>query len=296
MKQEGMIKNMGIKEDNEKQLEEQQRLEKEKVLLQMQKEIQSLELELKHVQSLNVRNGMMQIVKLLLCLIRRVAPYALTAGIITKAFSSFNMTPFQIDDKRKEYAYIMTTFDDLGSVRQQKQYASFNDSQNVLYSYSKWEQQDDKTCSRTVTGYELDENITDALMVLLNTKNASLQELFGEPDFSSEQIITNFKEEVLQASPSLEVVTYEENKNDYIFREETVGENIFSSTVYVLLVFYVSKKIFNFRRKASSSDMLTRLEQIEKKYPVFQEQSEELRRTLKIKRDDYAKMTKNSNE
>ena len=64
MKQEGMIKNMGIKEDNEKQLEEQQRLEKEKVLLQMQKEIQSLELELKHVQSLNVRNGMMQIVKL----------------------------------------------------------------------------------------------------------------------------------------------------------------------------------------------------------------------------------------
>ena len=42
--------------------------------------------------------------------------------------------------------------------------------------------------------------------------------------------------------------------------------------------------------------MLTRLEQIEKKYPVFQEQSEELRRTLKIKRDDYAKMTKNSNE
>ncbi len=136
-----------MNEKNRKRQTKKKRLDQKKMLLQMKKEIESLESEIKHSSFVNARIGAIRNLKISARALQKVAPYALTAGIIVGGFTLLGDIPFYPNDEWKVYSNVMTEFDNYGNIRTEQQYDSFEDendntldsSNSMLYYYSNWE-------------------------------------------------------------------------------------------------------------------------------------------------------------
>ena len=76
-----------MNEKNKKRQAEKKRIEQKKMLLQMKKEIEILESEIKHSNLVNAKIGTIRNLKISARALQKIAPYALTAGIIAGGFT-----------------------------------------------------------------------------------------------------------------------------------------------------------------------------------------------------------------
>ena len=116
--------------DNTKQkrLTEKQRLEKEKKLLYLKKEIKELESQIKYG---NAKIYALRGLKILLRTGQLIAPFAVTAGITIGGFAAFGLTPFY-RDKCKQKLQMMKELDSFGNIRYEQQYDEYENSKNTI--------------------------------------------------------------------------------------------------------------------------------------------------------------------
>lgn len=222
--------------------EYKKRLEQKKMLLQMEKEIKKLEFEIKHSSFVNAKIGAIRNLKMSARALQRVAPYVLTASMVAGFSTFFNHTPFYGGDEWNVYSKVMTEFDNTGNIRKEQQYDDFKDDMNntldnsdsILYYYSKWQKDENGSYSRTVQTYSIKEKTYEDIIKLFKQKNLKLEDVLGEPDSNIKETKNNLANEELEEESFIKAVIYNKDENDYIIHKETVGENVLGSCGYVI--------------------------------------------------------------
>ena len=251
------MSNKNTNSAKQKCLTEKQRLQKKKMLLQMKKEIETLENELKYSKLVNLKISTVKNLKISLRFMQRIAPYVLTAGIMAGGCKLISGEfPFYSGDTFKINSNTMKEFDSLGNIRYEQQYDYYENSSNILYYYSQWQQGNDGFYSRNVDTYKLDE----------------------------------LTEEELQQKDYLQAIIYNEDENDYIIHKETMGKNIAVTVIYLLLTVLVERIPLFIRREISSFDFDDCVKEIKRKHTSVD--TEELSKKLEIKRSNYDRLTR----
>lgn len=275
---------------------EKKRLEQKKMLLQMKKEIETLESEIKYSILVNAKIGAIRNLKISARALQKVAPYALTAGIIASGFTLSGDIPFYPNDEWKVYSNVMTEFDNYGNIRTEQQYDNFEDdngntldsSDSMLYYYSKWEKNDDEFYSRTVQIYSIEKKTYEDIIKLFGEENINLEDILGEPSSNIKETRNNLTDEELQEESFVKAVIYNKDENDYIMRKETVGENILLSVLYVLLTGLCELVPLYWRSNYSDFYFADCVEEIKRKHQSLD--IDTLIKKLELKRDNYNRM------
>lgn len=275
----------------QKRLAEKQRLEKKKMLLQMKKELETLENELKYSKLVNLKISTVKNLKISLRFMQRIAPYVLTAGIMAGGCKLIGGgIPFYSGDTFKINSNTMKEFDSLGNIRYEQQYDDYENSSNILYYYSQWQQGNDGFYSRNVETYKLDELTEEEILKLFAKEDLNLSDVFGEPTSKKRETKNNVTEEELQQKDYLQAIIYNEDENDYIIHKETMGENIAVTVIYLLLTALVELIPLFIRSEISSFDFDDCVREIKRKHPSVD--TEELAKKLEIKRSNYDRLTR----
>lgn len=287
-----------MNEKNRKRQAEKKRLEQKKMLLQMKKEIESLESEIKHSSLVNARIGAIRNLKISARALQKVAPYVLTAGIVAGGFTLLGNIPFYGGDEWNVYSNVMTEFDNTGNIRKEQQYDTFKDdsdntldnSDSMLYYYSKWQKDGDGSYSRTVQTYSIKKKTYEDIIKLFEQENLKLEDVLGEPSSNIKETRNNLADEELEEESFIKAVIYNEDENDYIIHKETVGENVLISILYVLVTALAELAPLYFRSEISSFDFSDCVDEIKRKHQPLD--VETLTKKLELKRDNYNRITR----
>lgn len=277
-----------MNERNQKRQAEKKRLEQKKLLIQMKQEIESLEFEIKHSSLVNAKIGAIRNLKISARALQLAAPYVLTAGIIAGGFTLLGDIPFYGGDEWKVYSNVMTEFDDAGNIRFEQQYDSFENSDNILYYYSKWQQGNDGFYSRTVQTYSIKKKTYEDIIELFGQENLNLGDVLGEPSSNIKETRNNLTDEELQEESFVKAVIYNKDENDYIMHKETVGENILLSVLYVLITGLCELAPLYWRSEHSDFDFADCVEEIKMKHQSLD--IDTLTKKLELKKDNYNRL------
>ena len=219
---------------NSNHLEEKRRLEKKKLLLQMENEINELEKKLKHPKRENTKIAALKSLKISLRFGQLIAPYAVVAGITISSASLIGLTPFH-RDMQKQKAQMMKEFDSYGNIRYEQQYIAFENTEGLISYYGKWIKSTDGFYTRDVEVYSTNDITEDTIINLVNQNNInSLQEVLGKPILKQTEIKNNLNDEELSNEPYLQAIVYSELENDYIMVKESIDEDL-SITLIIFL-------------------------------------------------------------
>lgn len=277
-----------MNERNQKRQAEKKRLEQKKLLIQMKQEIESLEFEIKHSSLVNAKIGAIRNLKISARALQLAAPYVLTAGIIAGGFTLLGDIPFYGGDEWKVYSNVMIEFDDAGNIRFEQQYDSFENSDNILYYYSKWQQGNDGFYSRTVQTYSIKKKTYEDIIELFGQENLNLGDVLGEPSSNIKETRNNLTDEELQEESFVKAVIYNKDENDYIMHKETVGENILLSVLYVLITGLCELAPLYWRSEHSDFDFADCVEEIKMKHQSLD--IDTLTKKLELKKDNYNRL------
>lgn len=277
-----------MNERNQKRQAEKKRLEQKKLLIQMKQEIESLESEIKHSSLVNAKIGAIRNLKISARALQLAAPYVLTAGIVAGGFTLLGDIPFYGGDEWKVYSNVMTEFDDAGNIRFEQQYDSFENSDNILYYYSKWQQGNDGFYSRTVQTYSIKKKTYEDIIELFGQENLNLEDVLGEPSSNIKETRNNLTDEELQEESFVKAVIYNKDENDYIMHKETVGENILLSVLYVLITGLCELAPLYWRSEHSYFDFADCVEEIKRKHQSLD--IDTLTKKLELKKDNYNRL------
>lgn len=284
-----------MNERNRRHQTEKKRLEQTKLLIQMKKEIDLLESEIKHSSLVNAKIKAIRNLKITARALQLVAPYALTAGIVAGGFTLLGDIPFYPDDEWKVYSKVMTEFDNVGNIRTEQQYDNFkandntlDNSDSMLYYYSEWKKSDNGFYSRTVQTYSIKKKSFEDIMELFKKEDLKLEDVLGEPSSNIKETKNNLTENEIQEESIIKAVMYNEDKNDYIIHKETVGENIVLSILYLLVTILVELVPLFYRSEHSSFDFSDCVDKIKRKYQLLD--IDTLTKKLELKRDNYNRL------
>lgn len=272
-----------------KHLVEKQSLKKKKMLLQMKKEIETLENELKYSKLVNLKISTVKNLKISLRFMQRITPYVLSAGIIAGGCKLIGFgLPFYSGDTLKINSNTMKEFDSLGNVRYEQQYDDYANSSNILYYYSQWQPDINGLYTRNVETYKLDELTEEEILKLFNKEDLKLSDIFGEPISKKRETKNNVTEEELQQNDCLKAIIYSEDKNNYILYKETKEENNVITAAYLALTAVVELIPFFIRSNISTFDFDDCVSEIKRKYPAVD--TDELIKKLEIRRSNYNRL------
>ena len=272
-----------------KHLVEKQSLKKKKMLLQMKKEIETLENELKYSKLVNLKISTVKNLKISLRFMQRITPYVLSAGIIASGCKLIGFRlPFYSGDTLKINSNTMKEFDSLGNVRYEQQYDDYANSSNILYYYSQWQPDINGLYTRNVETYKLDELTEEEILKLFNKEDLKLSDIFGKPISKKRETKNNVTEEELQQNDCLKAIIYSEDKNNYILYKETKEENNVITAAYLALTAVVELIPFFIRRNISTFDFDDCVSEIKRKYPAVD--TDELIKKLEIRRSNYNRL------
>lgn len=284
-----------MNERNQKRQAERKRLEQKKLLIQMKQEIDSLESEIKHSSLVNTRIKAIRNLKITARALQLVAPYMVTAGIVAGGFTLLGDIPFYPNDEWKIHSKVMTEFDNAGNIRTEQQYDSFkvngdtvDNSDSMLYYYSKWEKSDGGFYSRTVQTYSIKKKSIEDIMELFKKEDLKLEDVLGEPSSNIKETKNNLTEDEIQEESIIKAVIYKEDEDDYIIHKETVGENIGLSVLYLLVAALAELAPLWFRSEVSSFDFSDCVDEIKRKHQPLD--IDTITKKLELKRDNYDRL------
>ena len=257
------------------------------ILSNMEKEINKVEYDLNHIDKINRKRTIIKNLKIRFKYLQLVTPYVISAGIIASGFTLVGDIPFYGGDKFKTYAHIRTEFDNYDKVKSQKKYDEL-DGQNELSYYTNWKKEDNGFYSRIVTTYSIDDQSYEDILKLFDMENLEMEDVFGSPVSIIVEKENNLTDELLKKKPYIKAIIYNESKDDYIEREETVGENILVSATYVLLTLINCMAISKIREECFAFDLYDSIEKIKEEYSNIN--IDELQTKLEIKRDNYNRL------
>ncbi len=273
--------------DNNKRENERKRLEKQRLLQQMEKEIESLEKEIKQQKLRNLKINSVKNLKITARVLQLIAPYVVSASIVTWFFFSNGIIPFH-RDKREIYSRVMTEFDNLGNIRYEQQYADFDDQNNVFKFYSQWQLQADGFYTRTIKTYNIEEKTYEELRELFNKENLTLEDFLGKPILTIKETKNNLTDDELNKEPFMQAIIYNVDENDFIIQEESFAEDMYSTIGYFFLLGGVEFVLRFLRSEFSSFNFRKYVERVKDNYQLADTQ--ELTHKLEIRRDNYNRL------
>ncbi len=269
---------------------DKKKMQQKKLLDCMKKEIEILEFETKFPHFVNAKINTVKNLKISAKALQLVAPYVLVSGILVLPFAFFGKTPFYGGDEWKQYSHVMTEVDHSGTVRQVQQYSEFENEDNQLYYYTKWQQGEDGQYFREIRTYSIKEKTYEDAIKMLDQDHVVLENLLGKPTSIFKETKSHVTSLELEKDPFMSVIVYDIDKNDYLVHKETVQENIAYSLLYILLAVGLSTSTYMFRRVFSTFNFSNSLEQIKNDYPSLDLDS--IMKKLEIRKDNYKRLTR----
>lgn len=269
---------------------ESQKLKRKKLLLQMQKEIDELEFQIKNSKSINLKLFLIRYFKVFLRSLQLFTPYFLTAGITFELFHLFGFTPI-LEDRRIQYLEIKKELDNFGNIRYEEQYDHFNDTKGTISYIGKWQKRQDNFYSREIKTY-VTENFSKDITVnfLKNVDITSLDDIFGKPISQKTETKNNLTEEEINKDSYLQAVIYSKSSDDFIIVEESLDMNLFLTLGWIVVTVILESLPYVYRRDFSNFDFDECVEEIKMKYPYID--IDELFKKIKIKKDNYKRLMK----
>ena len=274
----------------QKCLAEKQRLKQKKLLLQMEKEIRELQMDIKHSKISNAKINALRALKISLRFGQLIAPFVVTAGITIGGFAALGGTPFY-RDRHKQNLEMMKKFDSFGNIIYEQQYDDYAVTKNTISYYGKWTNSKDGFYSRNVEIYSIGNITEETIMKLVNENNiSSLQEVLGEPISNKTETKNNLTEEELACDSYLQAFIYSEFEDDYIMVKESIDDNIAITFLWIVMTILCELIPIVWRISGSTFNFGDCVKKIKSKYPHVD--TEELARRLEIKRSNYDRLTR----
>ena len=263
---------------------------KKKLLLELKKEVEDLERQIKYEKLVNLKNVLIRETLINGRRLQWIAPFILTAGIMTGCFKLFGAGfPFYRDDV-KAYLHTMKEFDNAGNVRYEEQYGEFNSLTHQINHYTKWEDAGNGFYTRRVESYKLSDITDENVLSLFEKDNLTIEDIFGNKVSSVKETKNNLTEEELMQGEYLEATIYNKDENDYIMVKEEIDDNVGFSVLFVLFTILAELGPAYYRYEKSSFDYDEVVYDIREKYKKVD--IEKVKKLLEIKKENYNRLVK----
>lgn len=260
---------------------EQLKKRKQKIL-DLEKEIKTLESTLKNPKLTKAKNQTIKNLRLLETTGKFLAPYVLVAGLTVTGFAKMESTPF-VRDQYHENLNIRQEYDSSGNYTSKEQYTPFKSNDSILIYTSKWTLKDD-IYSRIVESYDISSLNVETLIDAVNKSDFSIKEILGEPKTRRVENRTSLSDE--NNSESLKAIIYSVDEDNFILKEQSADQNVSETFLWFLvtLVLEYLVKLFDGR-----TSILKKLKTVASKY--YQDEDLVLAyKKLQLKKENYSRL------
>lgn len=253
-------------------------------LLNLEKEIETLENEINHLKFVNQRRKHVKNLRLSLKMLQILAP-SVTCILITAVCFKMGVG-FHSEDEMKHFLHIKEEFDNQGNKNLEQQYEAFADSDNLLYHYGKWEPLDEDTSKRKVEVYPIKQLSKEEIKTYFKAEELSLTDLLGSPISSYTETNQNREINIIENKEQLRAVMYQKDENRYMVSQEYVEQNMLTSILYFVVPLLCSSVTTGYQVQKRGSS----LRKIKEDYlPI---DNKPYQKRLEIKKANYARLTK----
>ena len=244
----------------------------------------------KLIDDVNITNKKIKILRKLkysLCFFRLILPYVCGPALLAVLFSSTQMTPFIIDDYNITLK-VKEEMDSFGNKRYYQTYKGFGDAAGSISFKDKWVRNEDGTYSRNIKTYSIGKvELDNVRKIVEDNEITSLEEIFGKPNDEMIEIGNNISLEEMSSPASLEAVVYYADKDTVKVYKETIGENIYTSLIYIVFSMVTELPAIAFRNN-NHFNFSDRIDNINNSLPLSN--VEELRKKLEIKEENQERI------
>lgn len=263
---------------------------RKKLLLEMKKEVEDLERQIKYNKLVNLKNALIRETLINGRRLQWLAPFVLTACITAGGAKLIGAGfPFYMDDI-EEFLYTKKEFDNTGNIRYEEQYGEFNSLTHQINHYTKWEDAGNGFYTRRVESYKLSDITDETVLQLFDKDNLTISDIFGNKVSSVKETKNNLTEEELMQEEYLEATIYKKDENDYIIVKESIDDNIVMSLLYFSITLFCEIIPVIYRGECSKFDYNDAVYKIKDKYSKVD--VEKVKKLLEIKRDNYNRLVK----
>lgn len=272
-------------------------LNKEKLLKNLEKDINNLENRINHRILYNFRNAIITFFIKSGIIVDKSLPFILSSIILFYGGKIKGKTPF-ICDKIKENATLITTVTSTSNNLDSKiEYKSYPYNKSIEYS-TKWKLNNNGFYERTITQYELNSFVnTLTIDEILGMTKDEIEKMFYILDIKTIQKKQLDKEDQIYKENLVIVNVYDTDTNHYRYRNETFEENAISTLMYLilsLLLGFSLKKVDKIIFKDYFIDRfnlsLINYKNIEKT------EIDELRKIIKLKKENLLLLKEDNND
>lgn len=281
-------------------------LDRKKILNELKEEIKILEEQIKQDKIFKKKSYIISTVIEKKKVINRILTILLASIIVSKSTPSSNR-PFLIDNKKEAPKLeLMLTSNGLQKTTSSFDYTYYTEyDDKILQHTTAWKINKNGLYERVVTTYEI--NNEEDLFNSEKIFSMSKEEIGNLYQISNIETIQKNKltnEEKIYFEDCLIIKTILDDEKNAIIREETIGENILSTTGYIFLIAFDAFILGLVRKKTIEKTIDAKLNQLYDKYKILSEDEiDKLKKILEVKKENlmlldnnYESFNSNSNE
>lgn len=266
---------------------------KEKMLLQLKKELAYLEFLANHYQLVKLQNKMVQKIRIVFKGLEYIVPYFLIVTILTGTFklvtSSF---PFYLDNTKK-YLKTIKEFNSTGFIKIERTYEEKDINSNILVYTTPWMKEGNDSFVQETRTYNLNILSEENIQTLLENPDINFEDILGEPTNVSKEYSSFLDEEAINFKPSLKAYLYQEDSNDYIVVKEEENYNILITILYCIMALGANLATYFSLLSKADYHFILDVKEIIKNNNLTQK---DLVRILEIKKKNYDRLTGDNDE
>ena len=263
------------------------KLKREKMLLQLKKELAHLEFLMNHYGLVKFQKEITEKLKIAGKGLEYLMPYFLVVTILTGACklttSSF---PVYLDDTKK-YLKTIKEFDSSGLVRVDTTYEETNINNNILAYTTSW-MKIDTSFMRETNIYNLNILTEENIQSLLKNSHINFEDILGEPIKVSKEYSSSLSDKELNLKPTLKAYLYQEDLNDYIVLEEDESYNLLITIIFAIIAFGATSATYFFLSAKPDYNFASDIQEIMNNSGLSKN---DLSKILELKKKNYERLT-----
>ncbi len=263
------------------------KLKREKMLLQLKKELAHLEFLMNHYGLVKFQKEITEKLKIAGKGLEYLMPYFLVVTILTGACklttSSF---PVYLDDTKK-YLKTIKEFDSSGLVRVDTTYEETNINNNILAYTTSW-MKIDTSFMRETKIYNLNILTEENIQSLLKNSHINFEDILGEPIKVSKEYSSSLSDKELNLKPTLKAYLYQEDLNDYIVLEEDESYNLLITIIFAIIAFGATSATYFFLSAKPDYNFASDIQEIMNNSGLSKN---DLSKILELKKKNYERLT-----
>lgn len=272
-------------------------LNKEKLLKNLEKDINNLENRINHRILYNFRNAIITFFIKSGIIVDKSLPFILSSIILFYGGKTKGKTPF-ICDKIKENATLITTVTSTNNNLDSKiEYQSYPYNKSIEYS-TKWEINDNGFYERTITQYELNSFVnTLTIDEILGMTKDEIEKMFYILDIKTIQKKQLDEEDQIYKENLVIVNIYDTDTNHYRYRNEAFKENAISTLMYLILSLLLGFSLKKVDKIIFKDYFIDRFNLLLINYKIIKKKEiDELREIIKLKKENLLLLKEDNND